>query len=796
MANEREGTIKASVTDYLTGYLDELDNYMDRLNSNRLSRNDQKLFMEISREYYKIFDFYHYEDKSSFPKELLEKMTDFNGNIISDLNEIDIQQVNALYKEIKEPAEKFRDGRLRLEFISGVFQKESAILRMHEEQIAILQSLVTLELKMGNELTQETLATLDAFHCEVINGKVRELREWEMKEQESVSQENQDIQEEKEERSNTINIDGKEYRIISGTELDQMLAEQMQKPEHEREVLDLSNCYIENYIFKGDLKNISFDNAHLKSCEFRMTKSDHVSFENTTLNDCDLRRADFAHCSFKKASFDHTDLTYGLIDECSFEEAVFNSVSMESCNFYRTSFHNAHMNHLNFHTSINNVFFRCKNDTVVFEAPGASAEEHKEYTEKLKALFDNEGYSYDTELVEDPESDSFKQSMANGEVQFIVKISEGDDKRGVETLHCTAKVNPETLEILDVDSSAFDQKTAKMFAAEAREKLFLQTRIYLRIPRMTRDEFKETTGRMKANGARFDAAKKQWYIMPDNKKKDFFRSYMNIKQPAQRHSVQYQNTVQNVSFGETDRKEAALETATRQDKSGMKEEASYRAYAYMKGNDQKPKPLYGKNPEEILSKLQQQNKNRAEDMKLRTCYIQKLNTDIGKFENIGKYDVMSGKDITPIYLKIPHVSDRNIFNNLVASLKAKGARYNQVKKAFYITKQDDVSQFAEYLPADILSENKDFFQSAEQPGQTDDYQQFDDIVSYEQWQTETDMYRAGAQGGVTMQEMNNYMRLGSLLNRLDGNKDKAAAMHQDNFVTEKDMHKREVMEMS
>lgn len=67
----------------------------------------------------------------------------------------------------------------RMDLMRSIFLKEAMIHELKNDQMEMMQQLVDLDMKMYGRASQKTAQILDGFHCEILNGKVREVYEWE-----------------------------------------------------------------------------------------------------------------------------------------------------------------------------------------------------------------------------------------------------------------------------------------------------------------------------------------------------------------------------------------------------------------------------------------------------------------------------------------------------------------------------------------------------------------------------------------------------------------------------------------
>lgn len=143
-------------------------------------------------------------------------------------------------------------------------------------------------------------------------------------------------------------------------------------------------------------------------------------------------------------------------------------------------------------------------------------------------------------------------------------------------------------------------------------------------------------------------------------------------------------------------KEKNEQTDQKSNMSNVTKKSQYKGFA-SSPKDSKPTVVYADRLEELLSSLQRKNETRVEvNDKYVTCNIGALSPKTNLYEDFHKFDVQSGKDITPLYLKLPHLK-RSEFAKLTEELRKDGAKYNAFNKKWYITRENDLNKFANYL---------------------------------------------------------------------------------------------------
>lgn len=449
----------SEITNHLSGYLGEMNNYMERLNDNRLSRKDRQNFWEMSNEYYDIFKESIAGSKdniNAFPEELLEELETFIDNIIDPADDRNL--ANQYYDIITQRSNYYIGAVEHTELQIKIFQNDAEIFRLQNEKIQMMQRLADLEMQRDGQISPETMAILEVQNSEIVNGRVREIGEWE---QEKVSdgKPEQQIEVEEQNEPEKEKIEPAERkRIIDKDELDQILNDHFRDMQsgNRSKTLDLSNCIISNYVFKGDLDSISFDKSELRYCEFRATKSDHISMQGATVSNCQFNQAEFGHSNFKNANIRDTVILGNMFREGSFDAATLKYVSIMDSVFYKTTFNETRIREC---TGGENIFHECGNPENTIKAEHGktmSKEKFTEYQDEMKELFSNDGYSYSWDLR--------NVDIKGQQAELAIKISRGGEM--VEEEKYSAILDPDMNEIVYIDTGRHDDPLAIMFTPE------------------------------------------------------------------------------------------------------------------------------------------------------------------------------------------------------------------------------------------------------------------------------------------------------------------------------------------
>ena len=239
------------------------------------------------------------------------------------------------------------------------------------------------------------------------------------------------------------------------------------------------------------------------------------------------------------------------------------------------------------------------------------------------------------------------------------------------------------------------------------------TPIEIKVPHLASEAFNEVKDYIKEMGAKFDVSKKMWYMERSESQTtmDMIQSYIDSKTPYK--AVYYDGKERKEVFADT--KENALQAVQevkperketdrcyiqeREESGAYKQEG---IYLIESGRDVTPVEL--KRPyisQETYSEIKQEFKEMGAkfDGDKKVWYAER---SLGE-DAIKQLQDFLDKHDEGIYLNLPKTKTPEEFKAQVEQLKQDGARYNPDKKAWYITEKTDRSKFADYLPAEKTS---------------------------------------------------------------------------------------------
>lgn len=270
------------------------------------------------------------------------------------------------------------------------------------------------------------------------------------------------------------------------------------------------------------------------------------------------------------------------------------------------------------------------------------------------------------------------------------------------------------------------------------------------LPRMPHEQYLQVVENLKSLGAKFDRDLKQWYVEADWKLPE-----------ASQEAIENISAEQDNIPKEEKKEEKEIE---------VMDEKKFKA-VYYDGNSERKK-LFSGTKEGVIQAVREAKPEVKENER---CYIQERDTEAGKYQQEGIYLISSGKDVTPVEIRLPYISSKETFDSvrqeiktlgarfsgekkvwyaersigedkidqirdclaqhdegiyltlpetntaeqfktLVEQLKQDGARYNPDKKAWYITEKNDCNKFSDYLPSGKASIHEKLSQNKESIG--------------------------------------------------------------------------------
>ena len=239
------------------------------------------------------------------------------------------------------------------------------------------------------------------------------------------------------------------------------------------------------------------------------------------------------------------------------------------------------------------------------------------------------------------------------------------------------------------------------------------TPVEIKVPHLASEAFNEVKDYIKEMGAKFDVNKKMWYMERSESQEtmDMIQSYIDSKTLYK--AVYYDGKERKEVFADT--KEHVLQAVQEvkperkeTDRCYIQERGESGAYnqegIYLIESGKDVTPVELKKPyisQETYSEIKQELKEMGArfDADKKIWYAER---SLGE-DAIKQLQEFLDKHNEGIYLNLPKTKTSEEFKAQVEQLKQDGARYNPDKKAWYITDKADRSKFADYLPAEKTS---------------------------------------------------------------------------------------------
>lgn len=601
----------------------------------------------------------------------------------------------------------------RNQFLKTAVELDIEIMKLNDMIAENLQKAVDIEIRSLGVVSEITQNFLETYHYRIEGGRVTAM---------IPTQETKNTQEKPLLPPS---------RKITQTELDKIIAEHQEKQRKGiYEVLDLSNCLFENITFKGGYRDILFVMSDFKNCTFQNAQMENISFSKADFIGGGVLQSNFNNCNFYDSGINFSQFNDSTFNDCSFLKTAFFAGKIVGNQFYQCDFAKSWIGQTEFS---DNMLQKCQgieeidilNNAEAYQQnfkknPFADNGIRYKFTIKTADFKNNDfgavlqahqngkqiiereiNVNYNTishkiekmdskqedtllkkiwdlmqpEIEKEVQKQEYDNRIPTAGIKVMVHKSESlclQDKRMYDLKEFAARIDS-----FKIDSCSSNSKLGTMQHPKVEFTLIFNT------PRGNVQHYKDSC-----------CLGKNQDLLNHIKESKFFSN-------AEIHYLE--SYIKNTTTPMSDqiRQTAPIQRENEQLK------LEYRGEAYIKGTGEKQIPvcITGHTPEEVLTALRIRNRNQTADKQLVTCYMKKINPQTHQYETQAKYDIKTGLDITPIYLQLPHVKDGQ-WEKIKDLLKKNGAKYNPQKKAFYITRQNDLNFFASYIPANVYAHLK------------------------------------------------------------------------------------------
>lgn len=630
----------------------------------------------------------------------------------------------------------------RNELLKQMGSIDLQIMKLNEQMTEALQKAVDIDINVTGGVSDITKKFMEGFHYRINeqNRVVSEHEKWEYDQLPPIKEETQQVQQTK--------ISPNDKRVITQDELDRLLSEhQKSHDEGNYEILDLSNCIFNDITFTGKMndvdiryselnecsfRNVEMENSYLSNAEFMNTVFDNCAFDNSVfygaeMGYCEMTDTRYTDCSFAKTAFVASKMNYSALSGCYMGEAVVSD----------TEFSNVLVNNCRGVESIN--------FSGVNESMQASAENtfiHPEHTFRFELKSDNEAavyvhsgqnvtegifqvdYNMDTHKIEKikninslPADRSVLLERAGDMLRLDIQKEFQKrqlEKKGISS-PCVMVKSSEAVGIKD--NTMYDLKEfSNRLNFYGRDNIHRDT-MYDKIDFTIAFDSGDGTGIQKwtdrydlrtdkdnlierLNNSRFFNTAQIKYLT------DYIAGEVHQEEKTQPEPITVmtpkKTPVQAEQPGSIQERQhsTSLQVAQKKEKAQKGQHtvpAKYAALVYVQGKSDVKVRVTGSSPEKIIALCEKWNTERKADEQLGTAYMKQYNSETKSYDNIGKYKIKAGVELTPIYLELPPLGKEK-FAQLVSDFKAKGVRYDPELKKWYVTQAYDLSLFADYLP--------------------------------------------------------------------------------------------------